>query len=225
MDNQAKPWDQRPGEAGKAFQAFRTYLELGPARKILDTYRKIAGKPEAIQVPGSWNAWVRDHEWIERARAYDSSMAAEVDRAIVRTARGRGERLNVGLDRAIERAFAAGERMISRGMQWLEMPTTETEEVEEGKKYIIRPASPKVHRVGGMLVRDGLALIEHARDRVFQQMREEERSSAVASDGVDSRSKASRELDDWHAEQQRKIAEHQRRVMESHGLPASANGA
>lgn len=227
MNHRANPWDQRPGESSQAFIAFRSYLELGQKRTVLDAFRAKSGKPESQQVSGRWGIWSREHEWAERARAFDASILAQVDKGAARAARGRGERLNVGLDNAIERALAAGERMMARGMQWLDMPTVETEEVEDGKKYIVKPANPKHHRIGGMLIRDGLALIEHARDRVFQQMREEERSSATSADGVDSRVRAAREMDAWREEQNRKLIEHQQRILETHAMPtaASASGA
>ena len=74
------PWEQRPGESGPAFAAFRAFRDMGPGRSAVKAYGQSrgqgTGKEGARQTPGRWNAWAKRHRWTERARAFDAHFEA-----------------------------------------------------------------------------------------------------------------------------------------------------
>ncbi len=61
----AQPWHQQPGESDKAFEAFKTYRDLGPARSIT-TLERTLHRSRALL--GGWSS---RHHWVNRCRAYD----------------------------------------------------------------------------------------------------------------------------------------------------------
>lgn len=74
-----KPWEQLPEETSRAYKAFKAFLDAGPGRESLATYRNFTGKKAASGCPpGYWSTWLKAYNWYERARAYD----AEIDRKL-----------------------------------------------------------------------------------------------------------------------------------------------
>jgi hypothetical protein len=64
--DEIQPWDCQPGETAKAYQAFVTYRDIGPARSV----RKVAeslGKSETLI-----SGWSSKHHWVSRTAAWDS---------------------------------------------------------------------------------------------------------------------------------------------------------
>lgn len=62
-------WTRRETETSRAYEAFRSYLTLGPAR----TLRKgveVDGKTTLSQ----FEQWSAQHKWVERCAAYDRHM-------------------------------------------------------------------------------------------------------------------------------------------------------
>jgi hypothetical protein len=57
------PWDRRPDETARAYEAFRTYRDLGPARRPAD----VAGYAD-----GTKRRWRAIHAWDQRAAAWDA---------------------------------------------------------------------------------------------------------------------------------------------------------
>lgn len=75
MTDAEHPWVRRPGETMKAYEAFRTYMLLGKDRSLKRATEELGLK--GISNLGNWST---EHEWVERATAYDSYvLEAQVD--------------------------------------------------------------------------------------------------------------------------------------------------
>lgn len=82
MTSTDPPWEQRPDESSKAYQAFATYRDAGVDRSIRGTGRTL-GKSRAVI-----ETWSVRHGWVARVGAWDR----EQDRlARVAAQRGRDE--------------------------------------------------------------------------------------------------------------------------------------
>lgn len=65
MTNAARnPWDRRPKEPARAFEAFERFCSLGPTRHVDD----VARVPKLHAVVTGWAA---DFDWVDRAAAWD----------------------------------------------------------------------------------------------------------------------------------------------------------
>lgn len=64
------PWERFPGESALAFEAFRVYRDLGPARtatKVAEHFEKL-GRGRSVSALRQWSArWL----WVRRAVAWD----------------------------------------------------------------------------------------------------------------------------------------------------------
>jgi len=61
-------WDRLPGESTKAYSAFAAYRDLGPDRSIAKAINA-SGKTTANL--RQWEYWSSQHQWVDRASAYD----------------------------------------------------------------------------------------------------------------------------------------------------------
>lgn len=61
------PWDRRPSETPRAYDAFRRYRDLGPLRSF-----------DALEGPGlkrkTLHDWSSHHDWRDRAQAWDDEL-------------------------------------------------------------------------------------------------------------------------------------------------------
>jgi hypothetical protein len=73
----AFPFEQQPDETAKAFEAFRVYLNLGPARSLAEVARNL-GKSE-----GLIERWSRRHHWGERISEHGKHIAVLTRKAEV----------------------------------------------------------------------------------------------------------------------------------------------
>jgi hypothetical protein len=71
-------WERQPGESTQAFAAFVIYRDLGAARSLRASYARQKGVEDGpeLRANGRLYAWSADHNWVERAAAWD----AEQDR-------------------------------------------------------------------------------------------------------------------------------------------------
>lgn len=60
-----QPWDKRDNETPAAFQAFKAYRDMGPARSIAKVARALDKSRNTI------NPWSARNEWVDRAAAWD----------------------------------------------------------------------------------------------------------------------------------------------------------
>lgn len=66
IEVERRPWERRPGESAKAYDAFREYRDLGPRRG----YRSVM-EHRGSMVP----RWCRQWDWPARAVAWDDERA------------------------------------------------------------------------------------------------------------------------------------------------------
>jgi hypothetical protein len=62
-------WDRRKSETARAFEAARTYLELGPERSLC-AVAQILSKSLCLL-----KGWSSKHNWVDRAEAWDDYLA------------------------------------------------------------------------------------------------------------------------------------------------------
>ncbi len=90
-EREKKLWQRREDEKPLWYNRFKRYLDLGPKRSIQAAFEQERGQVKAlkstkkqqkrhlaavaqVQVPGSWKAASVKYQWVERARAYDTSI-------------------------------------------------------------------------------------------------------------------------------------------------------
>ena len=105
-------WDQLDDESAQAYAAFQLYLQTPPHERSLDLayqrhYAQKWGHPKGNvkKAPGRWRKWSTDHQWTERALAYD---AAQQRKAMIRAVNRR--------QKDVEQ-FIAADMMIGLGVQ------------------------------------------------------------------------------------------------------------
>lgn len=75
----AQSWDRRPGETDSAWEAFLTFLNLGPTRDVAQTFQIITG--HTTQPHHRFRALAVSYDWWKRAHAYDEWDALQRRRA------------------------------------------------------------------------------------------------------------------------------------------------
>lgn len=68
----AKPWEKLESESGKSFEAFMAYMGQPSETRTLANVATALGKSTALI-----ERWSARDKWVERARAFDSSVALE----------------------------------------------------------------------------------------------------------------------------------------------------
>src|SRR5258708_7417021 len=66
-------WNRQPAESHIAFEAFRTYRDLGSDRSIDKAFRLARQiEDQDHRAPGNWFRWALEHQWQSRAAEYDT---------------------------------------------------------------------------------------------------------------------------------------------------------
>lgn len=81
-----QPWERQKGESAQAFEAFLTYLQMGPERSIRAVSQRLAKSKTII------DRWSRTYGWVERCRAWDNHLRQEARRAAVAEVRQMNKR-------------------------------------------------------------------------------------------------------------------------------------
>lgn len=76
-DDAGQPWGRQSGESARAFDAFTTYAHLGPAGRSLRRVAQELGKSASLM-----SRWSAQHEWVERASAFDLAATRDAERAV-----------------------------------------------------------------------------------------------------------------------------------------------
>jgi hypothetical protein len=74
------PWDRQERESPKAWDAFKTYRDLGPRERSTARVAEELGKSETI-----CNRWSSMWNWVERAAAFDAFADADWQRELLST--------------------------------------------------------------------------------------------------------------------------------------------
>jgi hypothetical protein len=67
-------WERQPGESDEAYEAFRTYLNLGANRSVAKVGQKCS-KSKSLM-----DRWSAQWNWVERVRAHDNFLMEQEDR-------------------------------------------------------------------------------------------------------------------------------------------------
>jgi hypothetical protein len=66
-----QPWDRRPSETPRAYNAFTQFRDLGQRRTLRDLCTTTGLSSTSVRT------WQHSHDWIDRARAYDAWLDRE----------------------------------------------------------------------------------------------------------------------------------------------------
>src|SRR5262249_30249484 len=139
-----KPWERRPGESARAFEAAGLYFELGPARSIDAVARALGGQQGSRKrAAGHINRWASEFEGAARARAFDADQDAirreAADRATAAEAATWARRRQA----LREHAWMDAQALRAKAAEMLQVPALQKVEevVEDGTPVAIyRPA-------------------------------------------------------------------------------------
>lgn len=173
------PWARRPGESSKARDAFRVYLEMGPARSLRRVVVKMERKPSYLR---RLEIWSSRYDWVERVAAFDEQALAEIE--VLLPAIRRDE-----LRLMAERVRQSGEEIWKIG----------TGVFDSGSKYPVRdhhgnvighkPVIPPATRLKALTrVREELGIIPPKRVEMTGRDGEEIRVAAATAKGLDDES-------------------------------------
>lgn len=97
-------WDQQPGETVKAFEAFRTYRDMGPTRTIMKALKLNTGKENTR---GRYDVWSMQNDWVNRCNAYDRFMDQQYTNGVAKQVKDMAERhaamASVFLNKVVQR--------------------------------------------------------------------------------------------------------------------------
>lgn len=197
-----QPWERQPDESPAAFGAFRTYLELGAGRTVVEAYRQATERPEATQASGTWNSWAKAHRWEERARAWDNHAVGvhqkAVERAIAADAKEWANRRTLQHD--LE--YRVGRRLLEQADRLAQFPVSQTVAAKDGKPVSIEPIEPGALKAAAAIARDGSVLARSAIEAALEEAPKE-----VPLPDQHAMDRASAELEKWRSEQRRKLME------------------
>jgi len=76
--DEARPWERLAAESVQAFQAFRTCLDLGDARSLVEAARVLKKRKSYSLI----RRWASRYDWKGRAWAWDRAQAREDEAAL-----------------------------------------------------------------------------------------------------------------------------------------------
>ena len=79
MTDTPKPWDRLPYESAKAFDAFRTYCDLGARRSIPAAIQSTTETLPTDSQITQWKRWSGKHHWVSRTLAHAEWKARTAD--------------------------------------------------------------------------------------------------------------------------------------------------
>ena len=126
-----KAWLRQENEPAKAYEAARTYIEMGASRSIEAVARKYQ-KSIALM-----NRWSQRYEWVERAQAYDAHKLEIREKAREEAARKEAAKWAERREALRNEEWKLAEQIHARLSQMLQFPVYELE--QKGEKTIIKP--------------------------------------------------------------------------------------
>ena len=101
----SKAWERQPNESTKAFEAFKTYLEMGDERSYVKVGQKL-GKSKTLI-----DRWGKAWNWQERVREHYNYIQAETDKKLAKTEKQRRVRLGSVADQFMYKALQGLEKL------------------------------------------------------------------------------------------------------------------
>jgi hypothetical protein len=106
--DEPEPWARRPGESGKAYQAFVCWRDLGVTRSTTEVSRQLGKGPDLIR------RWKRRWDWDHRTAAWDAHLARAKDTAWVRSQTAHPDEIAAMNARHAEAALALQQKALLR---------------------------------------------------------------------------------------------------------------
>jgi hypothetical protein len=130
-----------PDESSESHAAFVIYRDIGENRSLEIVGQK-CGKN--VSLLGRWS---RKHDWVARARAWDSFLQrARDDVHLAHAVRWEERRME-----AVEEAWTTGEAVHKKAMEMLALPLVEKKLDRDGKTTILKPVKWSLGTVVEML--------------------------------------------------------------------------
>jgi len=85
-------WDQLEKETPLAYEAFCSYLALGPGRTLKAAAENLHGD-DSTKRSRSFSRWSSQNNWVNRARAWDRAMAREKHQEALKERRRQGRKM------------------------------------------------------------------------------------------------------------------------------------
>jgi hypothetical protein len=126
-----KIWLRQQNESAKAYEAARTYFEMGVSRSIEAVARKYQKSISLL------NRWSQRYDWVERAEAYDKHQQELQEKAREKAARIEAEKWARRREALRDEEWKLAEHIHTRLSQMLQFPIYELE--NKGEKTIIKP--------------------------------------------------------------------------------------
>lgn len=87
MLSQQSSWSKQPKESDRAYQAFTVYRDMGAERSLDKAYvllwtqkHQNTTKTAPKEAPRHWSEWSSKFAWVERAKAFDAHLDAQLQR-------------------------------------------------------------------------------------------------------------------------------------------------
>jgi hypothetical protein len=133
-----RAWERQPGETSRAYEAFSTYRDLGPARSLAKV-GQLLGKSTGLM-----ERWSAVHSWVDRVAALEARDEMLRREAVEEHLQARAEDHAAREARIQEKLLEIRERAASQSSKMLEWPLTEQrvirDEDGEATTFIIMPA-------------------------------------------------------------------------------------
>jgi hypothetical protein len=131
-------FEKQPGESDRAWAGFQIYRDLGQARSIDKAYRIYTGQKESDKrASGRFTKWSQDHDWLDRAQAYDDYHEMVRREAIEQYERREGVDLTRRAVRVQEELLGVKELLLLKLQAMAQWPLERTEEESEDGKTIV----------------------------------------------------------------------------------------
>jgi hypothetical protein len=87
-----QPWERRPSDTDRSWEAFEEYRTMGTSRSLLKTANKLGKSVQLL------DRWSKHHGWFERVQAFDRYEARSInERVLLGTAEMRSRMVNQAL--------------------------------------------------------------------------------------------------------------------------------
>lgn len=139
VEGTRQPWEQRADESGTAFDAFKTFRDLGLTRTVSEAYRVKTGRKKAKKAAGTWFEWAKRFEWYARAAEFDRYVAT-IEAREEEAAFAESRRLWIARRGEIQNsAWTLADKLEAKALEILALPTVqkiETRTEDEGGKKV-----------------------------------------------------------------------------------------
>lgn len=144
-------WERLPNESARAYAAFVIYRDMGAVRSLDKAYHHATGQQESgKRAPGRWTQWSVQHQWSDRAAAWDAMLRSRELAQREAAQAAEAERWAARRAAEAEREWAFAEQLMERARAMLAFPLQTRELAEDGHTIIVKPARWAIRDAAGM---------------------------------------------------------------------------